>query len=444
MEDPIINKLKEENKALLVKYKALEQKERITRIINNFSTSILEQDSVDDILWGIAKNVIAKLGFVDCVVYWVDHEKQLLYQKAAHGPKNPIDFEIYNKISIPLGKGVVGTVAQTGIPELVNDTSIDPRYIVDDTPRLSELAVPIITEDKVIGVIDSEHPERGFFTQEHVEILMNIAQISSIRIMNAIAKKKLGLYKDHLELLVDERTMELNEAIKELKNSNRDLEHYAYAASHDLQAPLRTISNFLQVIQMGEENLSEESKRYMTFVIDGTQRMQNLLEGLLEYSSLRSKKMKKRDVRIKDIMEITLHNLSYEIEKTKARIDYPNDFPIVKGFSSLLSQLFQNLIANSIKFSQKDIPPHIKISFQEKEHEYMFEFQDNGIGIETQYKEKVFNLFARLNNHEDYKGSGLGLSMCERIVEKHDGEIRLVSEGLGKGSKFIFTLSKNE
>ncbi len=187
--------LQQNYKDLQESYRALKQKESINQIITNFAIAVLQQNTLDEIMWAIAKNAIAKLGFVDCVVYLVDDEKQILIQKAAHGPKNPIAFEIKDPITLPIGKGVVGMVAKTGVPEIVGDTSKDhPRYIIDDAIRLSELAVPIIIEGKVIGVIDSEHPNKNFYTQEHLNILTTIALMSATKISNAITKEKFEAY----------------------------------------------------------------------------------------------------------------------------------------------------------------------------------------------------------------------------------------------------------
>ncbi len=442
MDDLDIQLLLEENKHLKEKYLLLEQKERIIRVINNFATSILEQDTVEDILWAIAKNAIAKLGFVDCVVYLVDEEKGILHQKAAHGPKNPIDFEIYNQISIPIGEGVVGTVAKTGIPELIPDTSLDKRYIVDDEYRMSELAVPIVMDNKVIGVIDSEHPEKNFYTSEHLQILTTIALMSSTRIMNALAKEKLTQYQNKLEQLVESRTSELKGVIRQLKNSNRDLEQYAYAASHDLQEPLRTVSTFLQLLQRREDNLSKESLEFIEYAVDGSKRMKKMLEGLLEYSRVGSTRHQETEVNLNILLKDIKKSLTFSIRDTNAKILIPDGLPIITGYTALLRQLFQNLISNSIKFRQKDIPPILQFHYKEEENFHSFQLVDNGIGIEPEHTARIFNLFTRLHPQSVYEGTGLGLSLCKRIIEKHGGDIQVISEGEGKGCVFNFSFSK--
>ena len=152
------------------------------RAVNFFATSLLNQNTVDEVLWDVAKNCIARLQFVDAVVYWLDAERNVLVQKAAYGPKNPVDFQIFEPIEIPVGQGIVGTVALTRRAELVGDTSKDPRYIQDDARRLSEIAVPICAEGIVYGVIDAEHPRKNFFKPRHLKILTTIAALCAHKI----------------------------------------------------------------------------------------------------------------------------------------------------------------------------------------------------------------------------------------------------------------------
>lgn len=159
-------------------------------IVRYFSQSILRSNNVDDILWDIASNCIEKLNFEDCIIYIVDTGRNVLTQKAAYGEKVLDNNEIACPIEIPIGKGIVGTVAKTGVAEIVNDCSIDYRYIVDDVARLSEICVPIIYENKVIALIDSENKNKGFYTQEHLDILTSIATISATKIAKIVAEEK--------------------------------------------------------------------------------------------------------------------------------------------------------------------------------------------------------------------------------------------------------------
>ncbi|MCC6287498.1 MAG: histidine kinase [Chitinophagaceae bacterium] len=153
--------------------------------INHFSSSIHAGQSVDDILWDVARNCISQLSFEDCVIYLVDEDRQTLIQKAAYGPKSSKNYEITNPLEIPVGKGITGTVALTGKPEIVNDTSVDSRYIVDDAMRYSEITIPIKAGNQVLGVIDCEHSKKRFFTQRHLFILTTIASLCASRIVRS-------------------------------------------------------------------------------------------------------------------------------------------------------------------------------------------------------------------------------------------------------------------
>ena len=168
-----------------------EQREEIEteQAINYFASSMSEQQTVDNILWDVAKNCIGRLQFEDCVIYIFDEEKNTLIQKAAHGPKSPRQYEISKPIGIQLGQGIVGSVAMTGKAEIVTDTSEDPRYIVDDEQRLSEITVPITYDGKVLGVIDCEHSKKRFFTQKHLSILTTIASLCANKIIRARAEE---------------------------------------------------------------------------------------------------------------------------------------------------------------------------------------------------------------------------------------------------------------
>jgi LytS/YehU family sensor histidine kinase len=161
---------------------ALQEYLEIERAINFFAISLIDQTTVEEVLWDVAKNCIARLRFIDCVIYQVDEKRNVLIQKAAHGPKNPAGHHIFQPIEIPIGIGIVGSVALKGKGEIIKDTSKDKRYIVDDEVRYSEITIPIICENKVIGVIDAEHPEKNFFKPKHLKILKVIASLCAQKI----------------------------------------------------------------------------------------------------------------------------------------------------------------------------------------------------------------------------------------------------------------------
>ncbi|MGB5007597.1 MAG: two-component regulator propeller domain-containing protein [Ferruginibacter sp.] len=211
-------------------FKKRKQQKEAQQVIDYFAGSAYEKSSVENILWDICRNCIYMLRFEDCVIYLLDEEKNVLVQKAAYGPKNPKAFEIINPLHIPLGKGIVGHVAVSGKAAIIADTSKDDRYIMDDEKRLSEIAVPIIHEGKVIGVIDSEHPKKNFFTGHHLKTLQSIASLCSAKISHAIA---LGaMKKSELEL------MELNVKMAESRFLNLRLQmnpHFLFNSLSSIQ-----------------------------------------------------------------------------------------------------------------------------------------------------------------------------------------------------------------
>ncbi len=417
------------------RYTQLKWKERYLEIINNFAIHLMELNTIEEVVWGIAKQVIARMEFLDCVVYLLDSERNILIQKAAHGPKNPEELDIKNPITIPLGKGIVGTVAQTGEPEIVSDTRKDSRYILDDDYRLSEISVPIIYENEVIGVIDSEHPDANFYTQEHLIILKTIAAISANKIKHAQANEQLRNYRKNLEREVDIKTKDLQTAIMNLKRSNKDLESFAYAASHDLQEPLRTILSYLQLIKMKQNDFSSEFQEYFDFVIGGAERMNYMLQGLLAYSRLgNTHKEKAALLDMSNIVAFIIANLNCTIKDNDAQILYDDLHPI-RGNKVQIIQLFQNIISNALKFKKEDVVPIIKISSEQKGGFIVFQISDNGIGIAPEYHNKIFTLFRRLHSFDAFQGSGIGLALCKRIIEYHYGEID-VSSVLEEGSTF--------
>lgn len=202
-----------EKRALEKRVRELETKARSLDVINRLAASLLQpQTDVDDILWDVAQGAVSHLDLEDCVIYLFDERREHLVQRAAYGPKNPKEREILSPIRIQPGKGIVGTVALTGVAELIPDTRKDPRYIQDDQARLSELALPIFSQGQVIGVLDSEHSQEGFFTEEHLHILTTVASMMASRVTRAQLDAQLRDANRLLEARITERTRELSEA----------------------------------------------------------------------------------------------------------------------------------------------------------------------------------------------------------------------------------------
>jgi PAS domain S-box-containing protein len=235
---------------------------------------------------------------------------------------------------------------------------------------------------------------------------------------------------------------ELRQTLEKLKQSNTELEQFAYVASHDLQEPLRMVASYVQLLQRRYQGkLDQEADEFIGYAVDGANRMRGLIDDLLTYSRVGRLGKPFASTNLESTLEIVLKNLQASITENNATITHEK-LPIISADGGQLVQLFQNLIGNAIKFHSEE-PPRAHISVKDKLGEYQFAVMDNGIGIDPQYFDRLFKIFQRLHTREEYTGSGIGLAVCKKIVERHGGRIWIESQ-LGKGSTIYFTLSKRK
>ncbi len=235
----------------------------------------------------------------------------------------------------------------------------------------------------------------------------------------------------------------LDQHAKKLARTNAELEQFAYIASHDLQEPLRMISNFLSLLEKKYDGqLDDKAKQYIYFAVDGATRMRQIILDLLNYSRISADQLKMENVVVGDVMEEIKILFSQQICETNAKLIY-TDLPTIKSHKAPIRQLFQNLISNSVKYKREDVDPLIEIDYSIEADHHVFTISDNGIGIPEKYSESVFQLFHRLHPKNEYSGTGLGLSIAKKIVENYGGEIWISKTDRETGTQIQFTLPIN-
>ncbi len=318
--------------------------------------------------------------------------------------------------------------------------SIDHRVVLPDR------SVRIVHEKAKVFFSDTGKP---------IRMLGTVQDITESKIMEDELKK----HRDHLEELVKEHTVEfedlnrqlkrelaerkraeekVKESLEELERSNTELEQFAYAASHDLQEPLRMVTSYAQLLEKRyKDKLDDDAKDFINYAVSGATRMQRMIDGLLLYSRIQTRGKHFAPIDCSSVVGQVISNLKIHIDETHAIVE-SNDLPTINADEMQLIRLFQNLIDNALKFHGPEVP-RIQISASRRGNKWMFSISDNGIGIDSKYKDRIFVIFQRLHGEEEFPGTGMGLAICKRIVERHSGQIWVDSD-LGQGSIFYFTI----
>ncbi|OGA64757.1 MAG: hypothetical protein A3G83_05465 [Betaproteobacteria bacterium RIFCSPLOWO2_12_FULL_68_20] len=287
------------------------------------------------------------------------------------------------------------------------------------------------------GEVDALHFEKRYLRKDGLTVWADLT-VSPVRGPDGATLYEIAIFDDITER--KEADEALRAAHEELKRSNAELEQFAYVASHDLQEPLRMVSSYTQLLQrrLGEK-LDDDAREFMAYIVDGAARMKQLIEDLLAYSRVGTRGKDFKALAGEDILRRALVNLRAAIEETKAEVTH-DALPTIEADDVQIAQLLQNLIGNALKFRGAD-PPRVHVGVVEREGEWELWVRDNGIGIEPQYFERIFMVFQRLHNKGEYPGTGIGLAICKKVVERHGGRIWVDSRP-GEGSTFRFTLPK--
>ena len=284
----------------------------------------------------------------------------------------------------------------------------------------SFLSAPLLYRGEPIGCLNLHSLTDSAYSDRH----RLLAERIGVYIAGAIANAQLHA--------------QVTQQSEELSRSNRELEQFAYVASHDLQEPLRMVSSYVALLgRRYDGQLDDRADKYIHFAVDGANRMQRLIHDLLAYSRVGTRGGELTPTDTASVLRETLSNLEVAIDESEAEVVY-SDLPSVMGDPSQLRQLFQNIVGNALKF-QSESRPRVELEASRDGDQWTFSIRDNGVGFDQRYAERVFGVFKRLHRNADIPGTGIGLAICQRIIERHGGRIWAESK-LGEGSCFYFTL----
>ena len=400
---------------------------------------LAEAQGIADAVPAIIRSVCEGLGWA-CGAHWeIDREAGVLRCVDVWGEATP-EIEQFlahsRQRALPLGneglvRRAVATAAPAWIPDMTQQKGFLRAQLAENAGLRAGFAMPLVSGSEVVGVIEFFGRE----TRHPIAWLIEVATDLGGRLGQFVARRQ-------AEQALREAHASLALKAQELARSNAELEQFAYVASHDLQEPLRMVASYTQLLlRRYGDRFDGDAREFMDYVVDGATRMKQLIEDLLAYSRVGTRGKEFRRMPCDAVLHKALANLKIAIEQSAATITH-DELPEVVVDDMQWMQLFQNLIGNAVKFCGER-PPAVHVSVEDRQGEWLFGIRDNGIGIEPQYYERIFMVFQRLAARTEYPGTGIGLAICKKVIERHGGRIWVESQP-GQGSAFFFTLPKRE
>jgi len=420
--EPVLTGIGRDVSERMARERELEQRAHQQQVVADLGQLALETDDLDELMHDASRQIATVLD--------TDYAKVL--------DLDDVGEDLLLRQGVGWDDGLVGTATVAAVeansqaaytleqdrPIVVEDLETDERFsgpaLLTNHDVRSGISTIIGSVDDPWGILATHDTDPQQFTDEDITFIQSVANV----LAEAIERQQ---YRTELEDLV-----------ADLEESNERLEQFAYAASHDLQEPLRMVSSYLQLIESRYgDDLDEDGQEFLAFAVDGAERMREMIDGLLQYSRVETRGDPFEPVDLETVLEDVRKNLRMKIDEHGAEIT-AEDLPRVEGDDGQLRQVFQNLLSNAIKYSGEDAP-RVHVSAEQDGTTWTISIADNGIGIDSDEQERVFEVFQRLHSRETHSGTGIGLALCERIIERHGGEIWVDSEP-GEGATFSFTL----
>jgi len=384
------------------------------------SAALARPSSKAQMLQTACEAVVRRLGVASAQVWILDPEAPVLHLRASAGRLAHQEGE---KARIPLGQFAIGRIAQERRPYTTNELrhapdAMDLGWVLRKGME-SFAGYPLVLGEQLVGVFAVFGAEP--IPWETSEVLAAVAEIITQGVERRRAEQSLRLHAE------------------ELSRSNEELQQFAYVASHDLQEPLRMVASYTQLLaRRYRGKLDKDADEFIGYAVEGVNRMQRLIQDLLAYSRVGTRGRELRPCETAPVVQHVVENLQAMLHETKGEVKV-GPLPAVLADESQLTQLFQNLLANALKFHGQE-PPRVEVAAEPQGREaWRFTVKDNGLGIDPQYFERIFIIFQRLHGREEYPGTGIGLAICKKIVERHGGRMGVESRP-GEGSTFWFTL----
>lgn len=418
----------------------MEEAARLSSLNADIGAALTTSDEFDIVLFHCADALVKHLDAAFARIWLLDEPHEILELKASAGIYTHLDGK-YSKIKTNSHK--IGEIATSGKPYCINDVLQEPGIENHTWAKKENMKAfagyPLVVENKIIGVVAVF--SKNQISQNAFNVMGGSARMISLGIKRRFAENELKKLNSDLEKKVEERTYQLSTANKELELSNRELQDFAYVASHDLQEPLRKIAAFSNLLLTAHsDELSDDSQKYLGIIQKAARRMSTLLNDLLTFSRVTTKAQPFEEVNLTELARQAIDDLQVRIEQAHAEVVL-KDLGFIEGDKLQIGLLFLNLISNAIKYQPEGNTPKIKIYSKAVKGFNTIYVKDNGIGFDEKYLDKIFTIFQRLHGKDAYEGTGVGLAICKKIVDRHGGIITAKSSE-GAGSTFVVKLPR--